>query len=168
MYRLWAHASSSGSEFCFWVLLFFRIEAVLQPSHSFLWHKRLTVCQPLICHITKKILLQISHECWPFRSSQQSLNADPYAWSWIFLSLRFCFLRNVWQSFPLEVLWKLDSLRGPLIGGQLKESPQTGGRGFRGTFPPLDKVSTTGVWMVLVGTPSQDLQKPLWGDALLY
>ena len=28
---------------------------------------------------------------------------------------------------------------------QLKESPQTGGRGFRDTFPPLDKVSTTGM-----------------------
>ena len=31
------------------------------------------------------------------------------------------------------------------MGRQLKESPQTGGRGFRDTFPPLDKVSKTGM-----------------------
>ena len=65
------------------------------------------------------------------------------------------------SSFPGEVLWKLDSLRGPPIGEQLEESLQTGGQGFDSTFPPLDKVSTTGVRKFLAGKPSQDLQKPL-------
>ena len=77
----------------------------------------------------------------------------------MFLCLRFCFL----GSFPEEVLRKLDSLRSLPIGGRLKESLQTGGQGLNleGTFPPLDKVSTTGVRKFLAGKPSQDLQKPL-------
>ena len=54
------------------------------------------------------------------------------------------------------------------MGRQLKESPQTGGRGFRDTFPPLDKVSTTGVWMVLVGeTQPRPSETPLRGTTFL-
>ena len=67
------------------------------------------------------------------------------------------------------MLRKLDSLRSLPIGGRLKESLQTGGQGLNleGTFPPLDKVSTTGVRKFLAGKPSQDLQKPLWSRANL-
>ena len=171
MYRLWAHASSSLK-----LVLSFVSESScssgLKQSSSHLIH---------FCGIRdwqyvnlssvtqrRRFLLKISHQCWPFRNSQLSLNADPYAWSWIFLSLRFCFLRNR-VRFPFGSVVEVRFLEGALsLEGSSRKALRPGGEDSEVPFPHSTRSPQLGSEWSWLGNPSKTSRNPSEGGRFLF